>query len=233
MNKKGLLKRMKLLLFLASIGVNSTNAYGADNVQIWGNPDYGNMINDDYESLPDNLKQYFSNIGCDIYLLDGKDAAEELYEQYAGERPSSILGFSTQEASGAFSVYVESSKQEGKSKSFPESSKGLTDDEFNYKIAVSTLYHELAHIYDWGYIYSGSEEFINIYNNEVESFTNTKEFKVNNFYVYDNICNSVEYFATAFCCYFNYPDDLMTYCPDTYNYLNNIINNTYSNGMSY
>ena len=64
-------------------------------------------------------------------------------------------------------------------------------------------------------------------------FELTREYTVNNFNVYTNIANTLEYFATAFACYINYPDDLYTYCPDTYNYFNSFFNKEYVSIRSY
>ena len=236
--RRNVINSLQLALTISCAISSSESVFASDNFQIWGDPAYGNDMYTEYIELPDSIRNYFSNIGCNIVVVDGEYGADSVYQQYGWQVPGSILGFATEEWDGPYnySVYAEGGDHDGYYEKYPESSNGLTPEDFNYRIDVSTLYHELGHVMDWNGILSNSGEFANIYYTDVENFKLTREYTVNNFNVYTNIANTLEYFATAFACYINYPDDLYTYYPDTYNYFNSFFNaysesDDYSNGL--
>ena len=116
-------------------------------------------------------------------------------------------------------------KHTGYYEKYPESSKYLSDDEFNYIIAKDTLLHEMGHFVDEesGYRKSDTQEFIDIFYNELDNFTKTSEYNIDNLGVYTNISTPLEYFATSFSCFISYPEELKKYCPITYDYYSRIM----------
>ena len=97
-----------------------------------------------------------------------------------------------------------------------------------------SLYHEIGHVVDYslGWV-SDSDEFSGIYEREIDSFrTNISEYPFTRtdggmdyqeadwFSVIDN---QTEFFAESFNNYFLHGDILKEYCPETYAYLNSLI----------
>ena len=191
-------------------------------VETWGNPEYAERLKYDLAHINKGLLKYYENRGFWIVILDGSKSAEDLYYQMFDYYYNSIRGFTALDNSG---VYVEGCKMPGYYEKYAETSaKGLSEDEFNYRIARDTLIHEMAHCMDGGYsqYISGSSDFQSIYHTEMNNFTNTIEYKVDNLGCYTNISTSVEYFATAFACYVFYPESLRANCPRTYDFYDRI-----------
>lgn len=99
-----------------------------------------------------------------------------------------------------------------------------TDEEFSLRIAKNVLLHETAHLVDekLGNI-SGSKDFKDIYKNEKNSFMRTSQYNVENGRVEGNVADASEYFASIFSCYYLYPNELSKLCPESYDYLSNLI----------
>ena len=71
---------------------------------------------------------------------------------------------------------------------------------------------------------------LNIFYEESNNFTNTREFIVPNRSCYSNISMSHEYFASSFEAFLMNDPDFPIYCPKTYNYFKNFtesLNETY------
>ena len=84
--------------------------------------------------------------------------------------------------------------------------------------AEPSIIHEVGHIIDntFGFC-SESQEFTNIFNTEhgnVSKFWKTH---------HNNTDTRIEYFAESFLIYVMQPEDLQTYCPQTYDYITNVI----------
>ena len=158
----------------------------------------------------------------EVVILGGENSVEEKYQQKYGLSPGHLLGFVNNNT-----IYVEGSKHEGYYEKFPNSSQGLTEDDFNFRIARDTLLHELGHYINEenGSKKSDSLEFFDIYYSEVNNFTNTSEYKIDNLQIDTNIGNTEEYFATSFSCFISYPDSLRMYCPRTFEYFRKIMLN--------
>lgn len=111
---------------------------------------------------------------------------------------------------------------------------GLDDEELSYMYARDTLFHEIGHMLDInlcgltgigkpGRLASSDPLYEEIFNKEKNNYKNTREFIVDNTSVEQNISMKTEYFASSFACYLLYPEDLMEYCPETYNYIDNFV----------
>ena len=88
----------------------------------------------------------------------------------------------------------------------------------NRKKAESAIVHEVGHAIDYSYGFtSNSQAFNDIFaveHNNVSSFWITH---------HSNTDTAVEYFAEAFQIYVQQPENLQTYCPQTYEYIQNIV----------
>lgn len=88
----------------------------------------------------------------------------------------------------------------------------------NRKKAESAIVHEVGHAIDYSYEFtSNSQAFNDIFaveHNNVSSFWKTH---------HSNTDTAVEYFAEAFQIYVQQPENLQTYCPQTYEYIQNIV----------
>ena len=88
----------------------------------------------------------------------------------------------------------------------------------NRKKAESAIVHEVGHAIDYSYGFtSNSQAFNDIFaveHNNVSSFWKTH---------HSNTDTAVEYFAEAFQIYVQQPENLQTYCPQTYEYIQNIV----------
>ena len=88
----------------------------------------------------------------------------------------------------------------------------------NRKKAEPSIVHEVGHAIDYSYGFtSNSQEFNDIFaveHNNVSSFWKTH---------HNNTDTAVEYFAEAFQIYVQQPENLQTYCPQTYDYIQNIV----------
>ncbi len=124
-------------------------------------------------------------------------------------------------------IYVEAFNHSGYYDKYPDSSANLSVEEFNYRIVRDTLLHEMGHFVDEenGYRKSDTQEFINIFYEEVNNFTKTEEYKIDNLGISTNIATPLEYYATAFSCFISYPSNLQSICPRTYDYFNRLMIN--------
>ena len=235
------LKKLRTALILASTLATTPISANAEqnqqielNVETIGKPEYANELYDILLSLDENLRNYLRDENVNIFLLEGENAAEEVWRQSGDQLTSSIRGFSENSTDptgliedGAINVYIEASKHSGYYEKYSECSRGLTEDEFNYRLVRDTLLHELGHAIDGvtHFDLSGTEEFYQIYNEEVQNFTLTDEYNIENLKNNSNINSTWEYFATSFAAYMQHNDNLNLYCPKTYNYINNFIYN--------
>lgn len=222
--KTKILKKIKLLL---SIGLILPSKIPADqdlNVEIWGNPEYANRTCDMLSTLPEEIKQYLKQIDMKIVILEGEYSAEKLWNQFSSSSPSLIRGF-IDTYDHPMTLYVEGSKHTGYYEKYSECSQGLEEDEFYFFLVRDTLLHELGHCIDASenFNISNSSEFKQIYQEEVQNFMLTDEYNIDNLKIFANIGEPVEYFASAFSAYISYPDNLKLYCPKTYNFIQNDI----------
>ena len=172
----------------------------------------------------DDKKGDVINTNLRIVLLEGEYSADDFYAQGWGKLPQNITGIRLPYEIGN-EIIVEECKHTGYYDKYPESSKDLAEDEFNYRIARDTVLHEIGHFVDEesGYKKSDTQEFINIFYNEVENFINTSEYSIDNYGIRTNISTPLEYFATSFSCFISYPNELKKYCPMTYGYYSRIM----------
>lgn len=88
----------------------------------------------------------------------------------------------------------------------------------NRKKAESAIVHEVGHAIDYSYGFTSNSQTFNdifvIEHNNVSSFWKTH---------HNNTDTAVEYFAEAFQIYVQQPENLQTYCPQTYEYIQNIV----------
>ena len=224
--KKNILKTKVTIISALSILAKTSKVKAdiIDNLVIDGETEYTQQLVNDLKSMPFGLQQYLLDNNNYIYLLGDDELADYYYEVYNGcgwDTP--ITGF-YQYIDSANRVFAEACKQGNYYYDYPESSKGLSEYEFNYRIARDTVFHELAHSIDGeDLFYSMSDYFLQIYDEEKDSFIFTEFFNVENLSVYSNIRNSMEYFATTFSAYINNPDDLLTFCPKTYSYMDSLV----------
>ena len=214
------LKKLKLL-FLAGVMSSSlktnVNAKELDFV-VNNDAKYHTEVENQIRKLPHNLCQYIKDIGVKVVLLADEDGAENAWEDIYGDYPGHIRGFTYVEEN---TIYVEATDHSGYYEKYSDCSEGLSADEFNSRLSIDTVTHELGHIIDSeaDFELSSSSEFIDIFYDEVESFKKTDEYNIENLKINANINTAVEYWATAFTCYVKYPDSLLKYCPKTYDYI--------------
>lgn len=192
------------------------------NVEVWGDPEYADSMIEVLDNLSCGLSNYMNARNLKIVLLDGNDAAESFYEDLIGEYPGRMLGASFIESDGSFIVAAEVGDCSSYYYDYPESSKGLTEDDFCYRVNKNILLHELGHFIDIDCL-SETEEFINIFYSEWENFKSTTCYKVDSFQIDANINTSNEYISSAFAEYMCYPEEMRKYCPLTYEYLYNLL----------
>ena len=182
-----------------------------------GEPEFLDELYDILNNIEPGFKAYFEANNLRVIIMEGEYSAEAMYENNIESIDFAITGFADNDLN---TIYVESVIREDYYDKYPESSKGLSLEEFSYRISRDTLLHELGHFIDGitDFDYSSTDLFQSIYVKEVDNFTKTTEYNVDNLGIRNNIRNSSEYFATAFSCYVSYPDSLLKYCPDTYNY---------------
>ena len=225
MDKKEYLKRLKLLLLLSTVIFNKriVNAEEVStDIKKIGEPKYYNDLYSSFTGMGDEWLEFFKDNNCYLTILEGENDAEVMYQQITGKNLSgSILGFTTENYSYTRNAYVEGCNHSGRYEKYSDSSAGLTIEEFNKRIDISTMFHELGHLVDYIEGISSSDDFINIYNEEVNNFQLTEEYSVNCFKIHTNIENTEEYFATAFSSYMSNKEDLLNLCPKTYDVIRN------------
>ena len=90
----------------------------------------------------------------------------------------------------------------------------------NRDVCVGTIFHEIGHFVEFN---SGNPEnsdlFHNIYVNEVNVFRSIYNTNIH------NTSSEVEYFAEAFQVYLQNPELLQSYCPNTFNFIQNCVSN--------
>ena len=225
MNNKKRLKELKRLRVLILAGIMSSSlkvgAYSKDLNFVYGeDAKYATEVENQIKELPHNLSEYLEDTNISVFLLDDKNGAENTWRAVFNESVGSIRGFTDVEGNA---IYIEATDHEGYYEKYSDSSKGLSKEEFNKRLAIDTTIHELGHVIDMNtdYLLSSSSEFENIFYEEAYSFRNTEEYQKENLKINANINTPLEYWATAFACYVKYPEDLSIYCPQTYRYMNN------------
>lgn len=186
-----------------------------------GEPEYGEQLLDKLYTLPKGIQNYLVEKNINIVLLESDYGAEECWLRLAGySLGTSIRGFTDTLTN---TIYVESGIHKGYYERYSSASEGLTKEEFSYRLAKDTLFHEIGHFFDRGTNsdLSQSYEFEQIFYAEVNNYLNTEQYKVDNFGIYVNISTPIEYFASAYACYVSYPESLKENCPMTYEYINN------------
>lgn len=148
---------------------------------------YLEIVCKEYEKLPQNIKDYFTEKQLLIYVTD-KNLDKYFFEGQYG----SVQGCADWEK---IEIYIEDREKACKN---------------------STL-HECGHILDFCLNWSSStKEFQNIYLKEKD---NAKKIMTNHC-----VSSELEYFAESFLFFINKQNELKKYCPDTYQYINNIVN---------
>lgn len=204
------------------------------NVEVWGDPEYADSMIEVLDNLSCGLSNYMNARNLKIVLLDGTDASESVFEQLEGYYPGRILGVTFYEEDGSATIFVESGDCSNYYYDYPESSQGLTLEDFCYRMTRTTLLHELGHFLDIDYL-SKTENFINIFYSECENFKFTTVYKVDNLQINANINTAEEYIASAFCGFVCYPEEMQLYCPRTYEFFYNLLDDieyTYGNGKT-
>ena len=185
-----------------------------------GNPEFTLELYDVIDNLDEGLKSYFDDKNLNILILEGSRAADVLYCDDGSNLNYSIMGFTDYNKN---TIYIEGVSYKKYYDKYPESSEGLSKEDFCFRIVRDTLLHELGHYVDGYSDFSQSEKFHYIYEREKRKYTMTDEFKIDNLGIMTNIESESEYFATAFSCYVSYPNSLNKRCPKTYEYFDNIV----------
>ena len=221
MTKKEL-KAIKAAIMLGTAALSMPTQTQAKNIEapkytleLKGNPYYGKELQEVLEGLDENIQNKLNDEKLKIVILDSKDGAEEAYIECGGYSSGSIMGF-TEEKEDSTTIYVEGVKYDGYYEKYPNSSNGLTEDEFYLTIAKDTLLQEIGRYLNFKYNLSDNPEIQTIYNEESEGFTQTSEFKIDNLGIYANMNSVDNYVAIAISCFIKYPEELKTYCPKTY-----------------
>ena len=225
------IRKLKATLLLAAslLGLPKDNVYALDNENIYDielidKPIYGDRLIELLNSFSDGIKNYLISNNLKVVLIDNSFGADMMFKKLYGYSLISISGF-TYDLPDSTTIYVEASKHPGFYEKNHDSSKSLTEDEFNYILAKDTLLHELGHFFDasMNFELSNSQEFNQIFNSEAKNYQKTTQYNVDNLKIYANISTPVEYFASAYSCYISYPDSLKENCPLTYNYIYNFM----------
>ena len=110
---------------------------------------------------------------------------------------------------------------------------GLTDDELvlysdellSQIVITNYFVHEIGHAIDYeNDRISSDPSFIEIFKAELSSFQNMMQYKIASMSQISCIDQNTEYFASAFAAYILYPDQLYYCAPNTFNYIQNMIN---------
>ena len=233
------IKKIKAALLLGMLATTTAKAQAEniDKVELqigeYGNAQFTSRINDVIDNLDEGVKKDLIEKKCEIYLLEGINDAESVWNaQKWGPLSSSILGMTIDPHFDGINnveskIYVEACIHPGYYENYPTASQGLTEEEFNYRIAVSTTIHEIGHIIDYvgNNKLSDTNEFYQVYINDKDNFKQTEEFIVNNRGIIANIDGPKEYFAESFAAFYLTPEDLQKYCELTYDYMSNMTNN--------
>lgn len=182
------------------------------------NPKYVDELLEVIYNYPVDLVSLFEQRGMRIVLLGKNGILEDIYGQ------KRIKGmYSSSERVIYAETYTKSNIKNGYS--YKKEVNKYSTEEFNIRVAKNTLLHELGHYFDLNTgIVSFYNAFKEIYLEEKDNFRKTREFLVENNKVEENIANQNEYFAEAMTCYILYPEDLLEYCPKTYEVIVNHIN---------
>ena len=122
--------------------------------------------------------------------------------------------------------FVEGSSHHNYYNNLSKNISNLSEKEFNKLLIKTVLVHEIGHVIDCydSYEITNSDEFKNIYEQEIEFFKNTTMYNINLDQWETFIKDENEYFATILACYVFYPEELLDYCPLSYNYINSFLN---------
>lgn len=195
------------------------------NVSSVGNPLFSDSLYRILQSLPEGIKDYLYLNNLKVIFYENENGAEEVWYDLNGYDGGSLLGFTHYEEDDV-TIFVEASMHPTYYDKYSDISKSYSEEEFNYILVSDTFVHELGHFIDhtFGFGLSNSNEFYNIYQEELENYMNTIEYNNGNLKIYANINTTSEYFASAYACYILYPDNLKELCPNTYTYIDNIMN---------
>ena len=215
------------LLTLTLITANPTKVYADNNnlnpyVNTVGEPEYAADLNRTLNRLPIGIRKYLSQGNLKIVLLDDPNGAEYMWQELYDYELNGIRGF-THVDHGKTTIYVEAGNHPDYYEKLPEISHNYEENEFNCMLDSDTLIHELGHFFDAEYNFklSSSREFFKIFCEEADNYVKTTHYKVENLGADANIKTTVEYFATAYSCYIEHPEELQKYCPRTYEYIDN------------
>lgn len=225
--KKKLQKFKATLLLLLVFATHSPKAEGytgreeSISISTVDNPIFADDLNNLLSELPSGIKNYLNRNNLDIVLLEDANGAENTVKTLYGINIDAIKGF-TDATNNGTTIYVESSMHPGHYEKHSDISCNYSEEEFNYMLAKDTLFHELGHCFDSfaNFSLSSSDIFNSIYQEELKNFLCTTHYNVDNLGVFANVSSPAEYFATAYSCYINYPDELKELCPYTYKYIN-------------
>lgn len=189
-----------------------------DWLELQENPKYVDELLQVIYDYPVDLVSLFEERGVKVVILGKNGILENLYDM------KTIRGMYS---SSERVIYIESYTKTNVINSYRNKKevKKYSTEEFNLRLSREILLHELGHYFDLNTgIVSFQHYFKEIYEEEKDNFRKTREFTVENNYVEANIANATEYFAEASACYILYPEDLLEYCPKTYEVIVNHIN---------
>lgn len=173
------------------------------------------------ENYPINIKNLFEKYHIKLILVEQDGFLEEKYDHYG--------------VKGIFDrrqriVYVEALVKKGIIKDCleagvnPEYLEGYDEESLSLKVYCGTMIHEISHAIDYIYSdFSQSDKFKTIFDKEWQNIMKTTHFNFENKLVVDNINKPNEYFATAMVVYVLYPEELQEYCPETYQFISEVI----------
>ena len=195
------------------------------NTELWGNvPLYNELYTSLQIHLPREIKNIMRYCNLKIVFIENTRGIEQACGYDQGEYNRTMGLFKSEDNA----IYLETMDR-SLYDYYVELINVYDEYSFHFMIAQNSLFHEIGHYLDYisggNMIFSesGSNEFISIYYNEYLNFMNTEYYNTNNLSSFNNIINNNEYFATAFAAYIFNPNNLYELCPNTYNYIHQVI----------
>lgn len=196
--------------------------YNEEIYQEWGNPEYGDYLKTVYNNLPTAILEYLKENKLRVVILEEENSVEDLYEKiYHDEVKDNHAGLTIPALSTSF---IEGCLHKNYYSKYGITTNQLTKEEYNKLEIKNILIHEIGQIDLSSNFMFSENSFKDIYFEEVENFKKTRNFLIDGTKSTENIRDNLEYFASSFACYILYLENLMEYCPLTYQYIDTIIN---------
>ena len=225
------LKQISVLLSLIILSNKEVKVEELNNIlgnlngtyQEFGNPEYGKYLYDEYSNLPDYLKKFLEDNSMHIIVTENNESIKKIYHDVYPERKefNNMLGLTI--GDNLLAIISGCIDYDNLSDSLYSN---ISEEDTKKMYLKYTMYYQIGHLIDIHLNNLSNENmFVNVlYRNEKDVFLRYQYKNLGS--LMDNVFSIKpdEFFASSFACYLLQPKYFKRICPNTYDYINKIVN---------